>query len=65
MRIYDGSPRQDFEEAREKLAAADGQADVLDRVHRPVLSELGLTSFFTAWLRTPTKPARTADNGLT
>ncbi|WP_246210667.1 M1 family metallopeptidase [Nocardioides piscis] len=23
-----------------------------------------LTSFFTAWLRTPTKPAKTADNGL-
>ena len=23
-----------------------------------------LTSFFTAWLRTPGKPARTADNGL-
>ena len=23
-----------------------------------------LGSFFTAWLRTPTKPAKTADNGL-
>ncbi|HEY0645646.1 MAG TPA: M1 family aminopeptidase, partial [Nocardioides sp.] len=24
-----------------------------------------LTGFFTAWLRTPSKPAKTADNGLT
>ena len=23
-----------------------------------------LTAFFTAWLRTPAKPAKTADNGL-
>ena len=29
------------------------------------LSGQDLTSFFTAWLRTPTKPGRTADNGLT
>jgi aminopeptidase N len=28
------------------------------------ISGQDLTSFFTAWLRTPSKPARTADNGL-
>ncbi|UFN45706.1 M1 family metallopeptidase [Nocardioides okcheonensis] len=28
------------------------------------VSGVDLTAFFTAWLRTPSKPARTADNGL-
>ena len=42
---------------------ANGSTEEFEEVAARVSGE-DLTAFFAAWLRTPAKPARTADNGL-
>ncbi len=54
----------DRSEARSIVDDANGSTQDFEAL-AATTSGQDLTSFFTAWLRTPSKPARTADNGLT